>query len=131
MKTVRKGYFVIASVAVAAAALLSASWRAHSAPINGSMSAEPKIGAEPWSQMIGFRGGERAAVLAIADHLAPDDKLHVAVYDTKGKLIAENTGSDSSGNFAGVVWYPPRDAEYKIEVSHGGQGVTKAYIAVK
>lgn len=106
--------------------------RVQSGPIDGSWQKREEIGAKVWSQTRKFRGGERAAVLAISDHKDPGVKLRVAVYDAKGTLIAEDNGeTELAGDFAGLVWYPPRDGEYKIEVSHNGSGANNVYIAIK
>ncbi len=100
----------------------------RSAPINGSWSDYAEIESKVWSQTKRFRGGERAAVLAIGDHEEAGVKLRIAVYDAQGALIAEDKGES---DFVGVIWYPPRDEDYRIDVSHTGAAANKVYIAVK
>ncbi len=105
---------------------------AVSAPIGGSWQAHKKIeGKEAWSQTRAFRGGERAAVLAIGDHQDPSVRVQIAVFDAKGVLIAEDKGSEPASDYAGLVWYPPRDGDYRIVVRHSGVDANKVYIAIK
>jgi hypothetical protein len=105
---------------------------ARSAPINGSWSDRVEIESKVWSQTRTFRGGERAAVLAIGDHEEHGAKLQVAVFDAKGALIAADKGEgELASDYVGLVWYPPRDGDYRIEVSHSGAAANRIYIAIK
>jgi hypothetical protein len=106
--------------------------RAVSSPTSGSWQSREEIGGKIWSTTRTFRGGERAAVLAIGDHEEPDVRVQIAVFDAKGVLIAEDKGdSELAGDYVGLVWYPPRDGDYRIEVRHSGADVNKIYIAIK
>ena len=114
---------VLALLGLIMPCFLWAGFHACSAPINGSWSAGVEVGSRTWSQTNTFRGGERAAVMAVGDRRIAGAKLRLAVYDAKGMLIAEDNGErELAGDFVGLVWYPPRDGEYKIEVSHNGAG---------
>jgi hypothetical protein len=95
----------------------------------------------PWVQKRNFLGGERACVLAIGDQTieikegehvkAPIVNLHVSIFDGKGTLIVEDKGnSDLTGDVVGVVWYPPRTGEYRVEVRNPGLA-RKVYVAIK
>lgn len=104
----------------------------RSAPIGGSWADKKEIGPKAWSTTRTFRAGERAAILAIGDHEERGVKLHVAVFDAKGVLIAEDKGdSELASDYVGLVWYPPRDGDYRIEVSHTGAAANGCYIAIK
>jgi hypothetical protein len=105
------------------------------APVGGAWSSGERVNVEPsrpWSKVMTFRAGERAAVLALGDH-KPVVRLHVSVYDVaRNQLVAEEKmDSEKSGDLAGVVWYPPRDGDYRIEVRHDGNSANKLYIAIK
>ena len=54
--------------------------------------------------------------------------MRIAVYDAKGGLVAEDK---SDNDYAGVVWYPPRDGEYRIEVGHSDSITSPVYVVVK
>jgi hypothetical protein len=105
---------------------------AFSAPIGGSWQSHVQVESKAWSQTRPFRGGERAAVLAIGDHKELGVQVHVAVFDAKGLLVAEDKGENElASDFVGLVWYPPRDGEYRIEVRQTGADTNKIYIAIK
>ncbi len=106
--------------------------KAVSSPTSGSWQNYEKIGSKAWSQTRTFRGGERAAVLAIGDHEDSEVRVQIAVYDANGTLIAEDKGeSELAGDYVGLVWYPPRDGDYRIEVRHSSAAVNTIYIAIK
>jgi hypothetical protein len=62
-----------------------------------------------------FRGGQRAAVTAIGDH-DPVAPVSIIVYDAKNQVVAQAKGAASTPDIAGVIWYPPRDETYRIEI---------------
>jgi len=74
-----------------------------------------------------FRGGERACVIVTGDH-DPIVDLGLYVYDQKGTLIAKD---EAGGDFVAVMWYPPRDAVYRIEISNPGETYNACYISLK
>jgi hypothetical protein len=135
MKYAGKLQRIAVSTALMIPCLMILLMTARSAPIGGSWQTTPRAKVEPkqpWSQTFAFRGGERAAVLAIGDHNESGIRLQVAVFDGKGALVAEDKGgSELASDYVGLVWYPPRDGEYRIDVSHNGAGVNKVYIAIK
>jgi hypothetical protein len=60
-----------------------------------------------------FRGGERACVILEGDH-DPVMDVYVEVYDEQNRRVAFD---HAGGDICAVVWYPPRDGKYRIEVS--------------
>jgi hypothetical protein len=68
-----------------------------------------------------FRGGRRAMVIIEGDHL-PVVPLAVAVYDEANRLVGEDV---SEIDVAGVLWYPARDATYKIVIQNFGTDYPK------
>jgi hypothetical protein len=74
-----------------------------------------------------FRGGERACVIVKGDH-DPVVDLELSVYDQKGNLVAEDKGG---GDFVAVIWYPPRNAVYRIQIVNPGQAYNDLYISLK
>ena len=103
------------------------------APIDGSFSDGEALGpGKVYQRTKTFRAGERACVLAIGDTKSAVVNLEVSVFDQKDKLVASDKGTDTLvGDFICVIWYPPRDGEYRIEVRNPSAFVKSCYIAVK
>jgi hypothetical protein len=74
-----------------------------------------------------FRGGRRACVIVKGDH-RPVVDLAVFVYDANGRLVAKDEGR---GDFVTAIWYPPRDATYRIVIQSPGKDYNDCYIVVK
>ncbi len=74
-----------------------------------------------------FRAGERACVIVKGDH-DPVVDLGLYVYDEKGELV---TKDENGGDFVAVIWYPPRDAKYRVEIANPGQTFNDCYISLK
>lgn len=75
-----------------------------------------------------FKGGERACVLVEGDR-DPSMKISVKVYDVKTKRLV---GEDTFEDFCAVIWYPPRDGEYRIEIAlHNAPIYNLCFIALK
>ena len=74
-----------------------------------------------------FRGGQRACVIVEGDH-KPVVDLEIVVYDVKNRMVAHDKGD---GDIIAAIWYPPRDAEYKIEIRNPGQDYNAVYVVVK
>ena len=78
-----------------------------------------------------FRGGERACVLALGGQKEVAN-LRLEIYDPNGILVAEDKGNNSlTGDFVAVIWYPPRDGKYRIELHNPGAIANLCYIAIK
>ena len=78
-----------------------------------------------------FRGGERACVIVSGDH-KPPVKMTVTIYDEKRtRKIAEDAGSEDAPDILAVIWYPPRDGKYVIEISHNGKEYNDVVISLK
>jgi hypothetical protein len=74
-----------------------------------------------------FRGGERACVIVMGDH-KPVVNLGLFIYDQKGTLVTRDEGG---GDIVAVIWYPPRDATYKIKIHNPGREYNDCYISFK
>jgi hypothetical protein len=74
-----------------------------------------------------FRGGERACVIVKGDH-KPVVDLGVYIYDEKDRLVAEDKGG---GEYVAAIWYPPRDAVYKVKIHNTGTDFNDCYISLK
>lgn len=77
-----------------------------------------------------FEAGRRACVIAIGDH-DPVVDVAIKVYDAKNNLVVQDRGQDPARDFAAVMWYPPRRAEYRIEIQSYGKIPNICSIAVK
>jgi hypothetical protein len=77
-----------------------------------------------------YVGGQRAAVIVIGDH-NPAVDIEVKVYDDKNQLVAADRGTGPAKDFAAAVWYPPRQATYRIEVYSYGTEYNQISIAFK
>jgi hypothetical protein len=95
---------------------------ANTSPTGGQFRTSPekriKIGAgDKWkAPAITFKGGERACVIVEGDH-RPVVDLFLTVYDADGKVVAEDR---RGGDLCAVVWYPPVDGDYTLEVHNTG-----------
>ncbi|HZZ80474.1 MAG TPA: PPC domain-containing protein [Gemmataceae bacterium] len=116
------------SACVGLLALLSA---AHASPVGGAFAKQIKQKEEVWKDTKIFRGGERASVQVVGK--LPDlANMHLAVFDAKGVLIAEDNGDiDPNGNFMSVSWYPPRDGTYTIEIRTTSSNGLLCYVTIK
>ncbi len=125
---------------LAIAALVS---RGTSAPINGpewfkkrveKASPDPQGGKlQPSSIAFNrtFKGGERASIVAVGDH-EPIVPVGIRILDKNGDLVAQDLGAgEKTADFAGVVWYPPRDGVYTIVILNFGVEYNIVSIAVK
>ena len=103
-------------------------------PTGGAWSKREKLPAnEIWKTTKTFRGGERACVLVVGDHKQKEiPHLHVKVYDKSNQLILEDKNNTTFvGDYVGIIWYPPRDGEYHIEVHNPSSEVNQCWIAIK
>ena len=103
-------------------------------PENGAQASFQELpSGGPWKQTIRFRGGERACVFA-KGHLersAGNDAsgvLRIAIYDAAGKLVVSNP--DTLG-YAVVFWYPPRTADYEIQIHNSSGQEKRVYVCIK
>jgi hypothetical protein len=76
------------------------------------------------------RGGARACVVAVGDH-KPAVEMGIAVFDEAGKKITEDAGSGEAPDFVAVIWYPPRDGKYTVEVRSKGLEHNEVTVSVK
>lgn len=75
-----------------------------------------------------FKGGERACVIALASS-GDDDQTHtltLKVYDPQDNEVGTDRGERTA-----VIWYPPRDADYRVEIRTTASDIGRCYVAVK
>ncbi len=84
-----------------------------------------KPGAHEFS--VTFKGGQRACVIVVGDH-DPVVRLQLQVFDANNKLVALD---QAPGDFAAVMWYPPRDAQYRIRFQFSSEIENICHITVK
>jgi hypothetical protein len=77
-----------------------------------------------------FVAGQRACVVAIGDHKPPVD-VEIKVFDAKNQVVAQDKGQGPAQDFAAVMWYPPRQEQYRIEVYNYGKEYNECSIAFK
>ena len=53
--------------------------------------------------------------------------MGIAVYDEADRLITEEQGLD----YVAAIWYPPRDAQYKVVVRNSGLEYNAMYLVFK
>jgi hypothetical protein len=118
-----------------AASALFALWAltpvSRSAPIGGAEEAKVEVPAGGLAITKRFRGGERASVHVNGDHKDVTTVL-ISVHDDKDKLVAEDKGRDLPiGDIGAVVWFPPRDGDYRITVRNVEGRAAKYVIAIR
>ena len=57
----------------------------------------------------------------------PPADVGIAVYDDANQLITEDQGL----GFAAAIWYPPRDAKYRVVVKNLGKEYNEMYLVFK
>lgn len=116
-------------VLLTAVAILGAANLALSSPITGARSISKERVEKLSEHMIveRFRGGERACVIVRGDH-DPVVDIELHVLDEKGQTVAKDIGG---GDLVAVVWYPPRDANYRIRIVNHGQVENYLYVTLK
>jgi hypothetical protein len=113
----------------------------HGAPMDGTAWLMEKVEAgtvsggrvtEPGCKQFikTYAADQRACVVVIGDH-NPVVDLEIKVYDSKNQLIAADRGQGSARDFVAVMWYPPRQETYRIEVCSYGQEYNQCSIAFK
>jgi hypothetical protein len=113
---------------VGALAFLSA---AQASPVGGAWAKGIEEAGEVWKDTKMYRGGERASVQVVGK--LPDlANLRLAVFDSKGVLVAEDRGNaDPDGNFMAASWYPPRDGTYTVEIRTIQGSGFECYVTIK
>ena len=122
-------------------AMLALAPLGQGAPVNGTSWAYEKVTAgtirdgvvsEPGCLHFNktYVAGQRACVVVIGDH-DPIVDVEVKVYDAKSNLVAHDRGDGSARDFAAVMWYPPRQEAYRIEVCSFGKDYNKCSVAFK
>ena len=108
--------------------VLLAAWTSgFSAPVNGprSLGSKNSLSNGVLEFKETFRGGERACVIARGHR---EDDLGIQVFDPAGNTVAK---VDNSGDLVAAIWYPPRDANYRVKI-FSPEGKSKScYISLK
>jgi hypothetical protein len=100
-------------------------------PVTGGWFDELKIGSKSWTDTKRFRANERASVL-VRGNANSKSAMQISVYDSKGTLVVEEKGKfPPVADMLAVFWYPPREAEYKIEIKNLGTGENSCYVTIK
>jgi hypothetical protein len=76
--------------------------------------------AGTWEIRRAYAAGQRACVIVIGDH-DPVVDVEVRIYDSQKQLVAKRRGTAAAPDFVAVMWYPPRDETYRIEVRSYGK----------
>ena len=96
-------------------------------PVKGARTLRSRIGAKSKMEFEEkYQAGRRACVIAMGDHKPPVE-ISVAVYDDANQLITEDRNVD----YVAAIWYPPREATYKIVVKNTGEEYNEIYLAFK
>ncbi len=100
--------------------------------VGSDIKIEPKAAFEFTEK---FRGGERACVIVRGDHKSevrgdPDSEvdLGVHVFDQHSNPVIK---VENSGDLVSAIWYPARDAVYKIKIVNPGPTTNNCYISLK
>jgi hypothetical protein len=87
-------------------------------------------------EYVKFKAGRRASVIVKGDH-RPIAPLTLEIFDEKGNLVARDDPgkgvgkTDAKGNdYAGVVWYPPRDGYYTIKITNHHNEYNQCYLSI-
>lgn len=78
-----------------------------------------------------FRGGERACVLAVGGQAGAATNLQIEVRDQNNVRVGIDEGSGLVGDCVAVIWYPPRDGAYRIELRNTGAVPSNPYFVIK
>lgn len=112
-----------------AAMLLLFAWSTGvGAPVNGprSLGSKNSLADGAFELKEAFRGGERACVIALA--INPKDDLAIEVFDDRGRMVAR---VENNGDLIAAIWYPPRDAVYRIKISSPEGKSKSCYVSLK
>jgi hypothetical protein len=108
--------------------LLLAASSGSGAPVNGAFSQfDVRIEANSQKEFdVSFQGGRRACVIAVGNRKDLMD-VGINVFNEANQLITEDRGL----GFAAAIWYPPREAKYKIVVKNIGADYNEMYLVFK
>lgn len=110
------------------AVLLLAASAGSGGPVDGAKAlAKVRVGAKSSMAFTEkFQGGRRACVIAIGDK-DPSVDVTITVHDADDRPVAEATNRD----YTAAIWYPARDASYKIVVRNHGIDFNIMYIVFR
>ncbi len=116
--------YVLALCVVTIAALAAFPFIGRSSPTEGHSYQRIVIGNPPAVEKKTYKGGERASVIVWSQDSTP---ARLSVYDSAGKLVGRDVGQVGLT----VIWYPPRDGEYKIVTESLTNKEGRGYVAYK
>ncbi|HWY88586.1 MAG TPA: hypothetical protein VNX28_17875 [Gemmataceae bacterium] len=98
------------------------------APVKGAFSQfDVRIEANSQKEFdVSFQGGRRACVIAVGNRKAMMD-VGIDVYDEANHLVTEDRGL----GFAAAIWYPAREAKFKVVVKNIGADYNAMYLVFK
>jgi hypothetical protein len=126
-----------AALVVSIAGLLAAGHFGTAGPVGGPVGRYAKL--EPGSTLrfaAQFKGGERACVIVKGDHDPPMD-ITITVFEikedpaSKQQSLVPVAKDNAGGDLCSVIWYPPRTAQYAVEISSHGSVWNKIWLAVR
>lgn len=109
--------------------LLLATGPAEGGPVRGGYHewVQVEAGIPYLFEPVLFKGGERACVIVVGD-LNPPMNITVKVFDHNKKLVARD---ERGGDFAAVIWYPPENGLYQVEIQTDGSVFNRCYVSWK
>lgn len=128
----RSRWLLTATLVLAGAALISLNM-GQAGPVEGPKALGQDIPAAEGelagasSFDLAYRGGQRACVIAMSTARKIPVNMGISVLDEQKNVVAQSVG----GRLVAAVWYPPRDANYRIVLSSTAQAPIKAYVVVK
>jgi hypothetical protein len=103
----------------------------RSSPVDGIFARKVDVPAEGLTVVKRFRGGERASVQVIGDHKSTT-MVTITVHDEKKNVVAEDKGREQPvGDISAVIWYPPRDGEYRITIRNSDSRAARYFVAIR
>ncbi len=130
--------------AVVLAGILLGSGLGEAGPVGGSFARRVEVAAgRPLvlRDPIRFRGGQRACVIVmgnVGSKKRPARPLELEVRDDQNHVVGRDypaqgaEQSDAPGNdVCVVIWYPPRDGDYKITITNHGNSDDTCWLAIK
>ncbi|MBM4071555.1 MAG: hypothetical protein FJ271_21865 [Planctomycetes bacterium] len=118
----------VAGTLVAVLMILVAWSAGVGAPVSGprSLGSKNSLADGAFEIKESFRGGERACVIARGG--SREDDLAIEVFDDRGRLVAR---VENSGDLVAAIWYPPRDAVYRIKIFSPENKSKSCYVSMK
>ena len=121
--------FLVAAIGLSA--FVAVSLPAIGRPLDGVYARETDVPAEGWKITKRFRGGERASVQVTHVAEKRPTTVQITIHDDQGNIVAEDKGRGPAGDVVAVIWYPPRDADYRIVVRNTEAAAVPYFVAIR